>query len=85
MDGWVGGWMDGWKEGRKEAKAGLRIAYSNQKLQDIFRQSILVCNQLIIVHRKKVGGKNNEVTFLCNCTFSRSKRMENNPECYYCN
>ena len=23
--------MDGWKEGRKEAKAGLRIAYSNQK------------------------------------------------------
>ena len=27
MDGWVGGWMDGWMEG----KAGLRIAYSNQK------------------------------------------------------
>ena len=29
--GWVGGWMDGWMDGRKEAKAGLRIAYSNQK------------------------------------------------------
>ena len=24
--------MDGWKGGRMEAKAGLRIAYSNQKL-----------------------------------------------------
>ena len=23
--------VDGWKEGRKEGKAGLRIAYSNQK------------------------------------------------------
>ena len=27
MVGWMGGWMDGWVE----AKAGLRIAYSNQK------------------------------------------------------
>jgi hypothetical protein len=27
LDGWVGGWMDGWMGG----KAGLRIAYSNQK------------------------------------------------------
>ena len=27
MDGWVDGWMDGWVE----VKAGLRIAYSNQK------------------------------------------------------
>jgi hypothetical protein len=27
VGGWVGGWMDGWMEG----KAGLRIAYSNQK------------------------------------------------------
>ena len=27
MDGWVGGWMDGWMG----VKAGLRIAYSNQK------------------------------------------------------
>ena len=25
------GWMDGWVGGRKEPKAGLRIAYSNQK------------------------------------------------------
>ena len=27
MDGWVDGWMDGWMD----VKAGLRIAYSNQK------------------------------------------------------
>ena len=27
VDGWQEGWMDGWME----AKAGLRIAYSNQK------------------------------------------------------
>ena len=26
LDGWVDGWMDGWV-----GKAGLRIAYSNQK------------------------------------------------------
>ena len=25
------GWMDGWMDGRKDGKAGLRIAYSNQK------------------------------------------------------
>ena len=25
------GWKGGWKEGQMEAKAGLRIAYSNQK------------------------------------------------------
>ena len=29
LDGWKGGWMDGWMGG----KAGLRIAYSNQKLE----------------------------------------------------
>jgi hypothetical protein len=28
LAGWVGGWVGGWMEG----KAGLRIAYSNQKL-----------------------------------------------------
>ena len=28
MGGWMDGWMDGWVDG----KAGLRIAYSNQKL-----------------------------------------------------
>ena len=33
MDGWVGGWVGG----RMEAKAGLRIAYSNQKLIYLFR------------------------------------------------
>ena len=27
MDGWMGGWVNGWMGG----KAGLRIAYSNQK------------------------------------------------------
>ena len=27
VEGWMGGWMDGWVDG----KAGLRIAYSNQK------------------------------------------------------
>ena len=30
MDGWKEGWMDGWME----AKAGLRIAYSNKKIQN---------------------------------------------------
>jgi hypothetical protein len=34
MDGWVGGWMGG--------KAGLRIAYSNQKLQKKNPEIILV-------------------------------------------
>jgi len=29
----MGGWMDGWMGGRKEGKAGLRIAYSNQKIK----------------------------------------------------
>ena len=28
MGGWMGGWVDGWME----VKAGLRIAYSNQKI-----------------------------------------------------
>jgi len=32
MDGWVDGWMDGWVDGWMDVKAGLRIAYSNQKL-----------------------------------------------------
>jgi hypothetical protein len=27
MDGWMDGWVDGWMAG----KAGLRIAYGNQK------------------------------------------------------
>ena len=32
LDGnWMGGWMDGWMDGWMEGKAGLRIAYSNQK------------------------------------------------------
>ena len=32
VDGRVDGWMDGWKGGWKDGKAGLRIAYSNQKV-----------------------------------------------------
>ena len=32
LDGRMDGWMDGRKEGWMEAKAGLTIAYSNQKL-----------------------------------------------------
>ena len=32
MEGWMDGWMDGWKGGWKDGKAGLRIAYSNQKV-----------------------------------------------------
>ena len=28
---WVDGWMDGWVGGWMDGKAGLRIAYSNQK------------------------------------------------------
>ena len=31
LDGWMDGWMGGWVDGWVEAKAGLRIAYSNQK------------------------------------------------------
>ena len=31
MDGWMGGWKDGWMDGWMDGKAGLRIAYSNQK------------------------------------------------------
>ena len=29
--GWKDGWKEGWMGGWMEAKAGLRIAYSNQK------------------------------------------------------
>jgi hypothetical protein len=31
VSGWKEGWKDGWMDGRMEGKAGLRIAYSNQK------------------------------------------------------
>ena len=37
MDGWMDGWMGGWMGGWVEAKAGLRIAYSNQKEGEIER------------------------------------------------
>ena len=32
IDGWMDGWLDGWMAGWVDGKAGLRIAYSNQKL-----------------------------------------------------
>ena len=31
----MGGWMDGWMGGWMDVKAGLRIAYSNQKVSEI--------------------------------------------------
>ena len=40
----VSGWKDGWKEGWKEGKAGLRIAYSNQKIAKPLPQLILFIN-----------------------------------------
>ena len=36
----MGGRVEGWKDGRMEAKAGLRIAYSNQKLDFIFKNNL---------------------------------------------
>ena len=35
MDGRKEGWMDGWVDGWIEAKAGLRIAYSNQQVENL--------------------------------------------------
>ena len=29
---WIGGWMGGWMGGWVDGRAGLRIAYSNQKI-----------------------------------------------------
>ena len=48
--GWMGGWMDGWVDG----KAGLRIAYSNQKLTYTIKQSRLVQERFCdaILHKK---------------------------------
>ena len=43
MDGRKEGWMDGWMGGWVEAKAGLRIAYSNQKQM---RNDHLIIRQL---------------------------------------
>ena len=31
LDGWVDGWMDEWVDGWMDGRAGLRIAYRNQK------------------------------------------------------
>ena len=38
MDGWVGGWM--------EVKAGLRIAYSNQKLILVVSKNCKICSKV---------------------------------------
>jgi hypothetical protein len=38
MDGWVGGWM--------EVKAGLRIAYSNQKLILVVSKNCKICSEI---------------------------------------
>ena len=43
MDGWVDGWMDGWMDGWVGVKAGLRIAYSNQKSLMSLIQRIFIC------------------------------------------
>ena len=42
MDGWMDGWMGGWVE----AKAGLRIAYSNQKFSLPFKIGYLKVEKL---------------------------------------
>jgi hypothetical protein len=34
LAGWVDGWVDGWVGGWMAGKAGLRIAYSNQKCKN---------------------------------------------------
>ena len=31
LDGWEGGWVDRWMDGWMDVRAGLRIAYNNQK------------------------------------------------------
>ena len=42
MVGWVGGWMDGMMDGR----AILRIAYSNEKINNI-KMAIIMSNELL--------------------------------------
>jgi hypothetical protein len=37
MDGWMDGWMGGWVGGWVAGKAGLRIAYSNQKFTAVLK------------------------------------------------
>ena len=41
--------MDGWMEGRKDGKAGLRIAYSNQKCLDIKLMRLASPNRIDVV------------------------------------
>ena len=48
----VGGWMDGWVGGWMGVKAGLRIAYSNQKQ---FQIDIKKFEQPLLKESKKNG------------------------------
>ena len=41
--------MEGWKDGRMEAKAGLRIAYSNQKSKIAWQKKLLGGKKLKIL------------------------------------
>ena len=44
---WMDGRKDGWKDGRKEGKAGLRIAYSNQKYKIlVITKNCKFCTQI---------------------------------------
>ena len=57
MDGWVGGWVDGWRDEWMDGKAGLRIAYSNNKstttlslqLQSLIAQVLYEDNYALMV------------------------------------
>ena len=55
MDGWMDGWMGGWVDG----KAGLRIAYSNQKY-DFYNYFHIIPTSLLKQHLPKIGIKADE-------------------------
>ena len=46
MDWWMGGWVDGWMDGWMEGRAGLRIAYSNQRSVNNFLKFALTPEHL---------------------------------------
>ena len=59
MGGWKDGRMEGWKDGRMEGwmegKAGLRIAYSNQKCDLlVFIISIFCFEKLFTSHKTSI-------------------------------
>ena len=55
VDGWMGGWMDGWMDGWMEAKAGLRIAYSNQKSVSHMHERVNCFVQKTLLEGRKDG------------------------------